>query len=239
VLAVFPVLWAGHLQAVEVDVTPEAQARQIVEETGVKGGLIVHVGCGKGKRTAGLRVNDRYLVQGLDSDPENVKEAREYIRDLGVYGPVSADRLWGDRFPYADNLVNLVVVEEPGAVAPDEIMRVLCPGGVACIRQGDSWRKQIKPWPTEIDEWTHCLHSPDNNAISSDAVVGPPRTMQWVAGPRRSRQQLAKAGGGLPSRWRRWSTRRVTWCSSAWWRRRRRGRRGRRRRAARRRRWSG
>lgn len=41
-------------------------ARDILDATGVKGGLIVHLGCGDGKLTAALRVNDRYLVHGLD-----------------------------------------------------------------------------------------------------------------------------------------------------------------------------
>ncbi|MHC4170593.1 MAG: hypothetical protein ACYSWQ_26950, partial [Planctomycetota bacterium] len=42
------------------------QARQILDDTAVKGGLIVHVGCGDGKLTAALRANDRYVVHGLD-----------------------------------------------------------------------------------------------------------------------------------------------------------------------------
>jgi len=47
-------------------------ARKILSETGVKGGLVVHLGCGDGKLTAALRANDSYLVQGLDADEGNV-----------------------------------------------------------------------------------------------------------------------------------------------------------------------
>ncbi|MBM3889507.1 MAG: hypothetical protein FJ388_10315, partial [Verrucomicrobia bacterium] len=36
---------------------PNATASQILETAGIKGGLIVHVGCGDGKLTAALRVN--------------------------------------------------------------------------------------------------------------------------------------------------------------------------------------
>ncbi len=39
-------------------------ARDILTGSGVKGGLIVHLGCGEGSFTAALRVNDRYLVHG-------------------------------------------------------------------------------------------------------------------------------------------------------------------------------
>ena len=69
---------------------PEAAARaqRILEATGVKGGLIVHLGCGDGTLTAALRANDRYLVHGLDTDAERAAKAREHIRSLGLYGPV-------------------------------------------------------------------------------------------------------------------------------------------------------
>ncbi len=43
-------------------------ARQIVHATGVRGGLVVHAGCGDGRLTAALRVDDGYLVHGLDAD---------------------------------------------------------------------------------------------------------------------------------------------------------------------------
>ena len=47
--------------------------------------------------------------------------------------------------------------------------------------------KLVKPWPREIDEWTHWLHGPDGNAVSRDTVAGPPRRMQWIADPLWSR----------------------------------------------------
>ena len=38
---------------------PKEQARNILDETDVQGGLVVHVGCGDGKLTADLRASDR------------------------------------------------------------------------------------------------------------------------------------------------------------------------------------
>jgi 2-polyprenyl-3-methyl-5-hydroxy-6-metoxy-1,4-benzoquinol methylase len=52
------------------------QAAQILDASGVKGGLIVHMGCGDGRLTAALRANDSYIVHGLDTDAQNVKSAR-------------------------------------------------------------------------------------------------------------------------------------------------------------------
>ena len=50
----------------------EPSAADILAATGVKGGLVVHLGCGDGKLAAALRANDRYLVHGLDRDAKNV-----------------------------------------------------------------------------------------------------------------------------------------------------------------------
>ena len=165
-----------------------ATARQIFKATGVQGGLIVHLGCGDCELTAALRTGDGCLVQGLDRDAANVQRARATVRAAGVYGPVSVDHLTGRSLPYTDNLVNLLVTEDPVDVSMDEILRVLAPGGVAFVRKSDgSYAETIKPRPDEYDEWTHYLHDPDGNAVSRDGAVDFLRQMQWIGGPRYGR----------------------------------------------------
>jgi len=167
----------------------EAPAREILDAAGVRGGLVVHVGCGRGELTAALRANDSYLVHGLDTDPAKVAAARKHIRKLGLYGKVSVARLTGDRLPYADNLVNLVVSEDLDKVSMAEVMRALVPGGVAYVKRSQpgaavpQWTKTVKPWPGTIDEWSHYLHDASNNGVARDTQVGPPRRMKWVCGP--------------------------------------------------------
>ncbi len=163
------------------------QARQILEASGVKGGLIVHVGCGDGRLTAALCANDSYVVHGLDRNLGNIERAREHIRSLNLYGKVSVERRKGKRLPYVDNLVNLLVSDGRARVSMGEVMRVLCPNGVAYIKKGRKWTKAVKPRPEEIDAWTHYLHDASNNAVAHDSVVGPPRRMQWVGSPRWAR----------------------------------------------------
>lgn len=165
----------------------QKQAMKILDESGVKGGLIVHIGCGDGKLAAALRANDSYLVHGLDADKENVEKAREYIQSLNLYGKVSIDYLEGSHLPYIDNLVNLVVLENPGAVPESEILRILCPNGAAYINKDGQWIKKVKQRPKELDEWTHYLHDASNNAVSHDTVVAPPGRMQWIGSPRYGR----------------------------------------------------
>ena len=165
----------------------EQQAKQILNLSGIQGGLVVHLGCGDGKLTANLRPNDSYLVHGLDRDKTRVEAARAHIRERGVYGPISVETFDGKKLPYAENLVNLLVVEDGYDLPPEECMRVLVPGGVMCVKEAGAWSKTAKPWPENIDEWTHYLHGPDNNAVANDSVVAPPKHIQWVAPPRWSR----------------------------------------------------
>jgi len=167
--------------------TPDQQAREILEATGIQGGLIVHIGCGDGELTAALGAGDSFLVHGLDADPANVENARARIKALGLYGEVSVDHWTWTQLPYIENLVNLVVFENLSGVPLDEIMRILCPDGVAYIKGRDTWEKIVKPRPDEIDEWTHYLHDSSNNAVANDTVVGPPRRYQWAGSPRWSR----------------------------------------------------
>ncbi|NQT14069.1 MAG: PQQ-binding-like beta-propeller repeat protein [Planctomycetes bacterium] len=168
-------------------------AEQILERTGVEGGLVVHLGCGDGKLTAALRASDGFLVHGLDADPKNVAAARKHVQSLGLYGSVAVDRLRGNRLPYADNLVNLIVSDDLGNVPMSEVRRALCPGGVACVKDGDAWKTTVKPWPGGFGQWTHFLHGPDNNAVGCDSVVDVPRHLRWLGGPKfaRAHEQLA------------------------------------------------
>lgn len=77
----------------------ETSWEQIKEESGVKGGLIVHLGCGDGKLTATLGAGDAYIVHGLDEDAKRVAAARAHIKSRGLYGKVSVDVLEGGALP--------------------------------------------------------------------------------------------------------------------------------------------
>ena len=142
-------------------------ASEILKATGVSGGLIVHLGCGDGELTAALRANDRYLVHGLDTDPAQVRAARERIQALGIYGPVAVDTFDGRQLPYIDNYANLIVVQQPCKVPAAELLRVLVPNGVLYRQQDGEWKRTVKPRPAEIDDWTHYLHDSTNNAVAA------------------------------------------------------------------------
>ena len=161
----------------------DAEARRILEATGVRGGLVVHVGCGDGSLTAALGANEGFLVHGLGRDPAKLAAARRHVREKGLYGKVTVAPWAGRRLPHIDGLVNLVACKDLGELPMAEVLRVLAPGGVAYVRSDGVWKRTVKPRPGDIDEWTHFLHDATNNAVADDARIGPPKHMQWLGGP--------------------------------------------------------
>ena len=65
------------------DIVRSWTAAEILAATGIKGGLIVHLGCGNGKLTAALGTGHGFLVHGLDTDPGDIQSARRHIQSQG------------------------------------------------------------------------------------------------------------------------------------------------------------
>ena len=74
-----------------------------------------------------IQVNDSYLVQGLFEDEASKASARERLEARGVYGAVTVKSWRGDKLPYLDNMVNLIIAEDHAAASLEEIFRVLAP----------------------------------------------------------------------------------------------------------------
>lgn len=162
---------------------------EIISRADFTGGLIVHLGAGDGTLTAALHAGKNVVVQGLDTDANRIARAEEHIRGRGLYGSVSLRKFDGRQLPYVDNLVNLLVVSNQFHVTKDEILRVLRPGGRAVFvgSTGSELESISKPWPNDIDHWTHFLYDASSNAVSHDRRVAPPDSLQWDGAPRWSR----------------------------------------------------
>jgi outer membrane protein assembly factor BamB len=160
-----------------------ASAAEVLRACDVSGGLVVHLGCGDGKQTAGFRANDHLLVHGLAADSAQVAAARKHLDTRGLYGPVSLMQWDRPYLPYRDNMVNLLYSEDPGNIDDEEILRVLAPRGSAYVKRNGKWQRTVKPWPEEIGQWTHWLQDAGNNPVAADTRVGPPNHMQWKCGP--------------------------------------------------------
>ena len=194
-------------------------ASQIVRFSGVPGGICAVVGGSDANLALGLAKQGSFVVHCLCQEPTLCDSMRKAIRSHGMYGTVSAGTLEARRLPYAENLVNIVIVDAYPALvkagfSAEEVLRVLAPLGIAYIgtssnaagsrawieeltaklrslgaeemsvvETGGIWVRLRKPWPADIDEWTHYLHGPDGNPVARDRVVGPPRQYQWISNP--------------------------------------------------------
>ncbi len=201
-------------------------AREMAASSGVQGGLVVHMGSGGGSFATDLLANSSFVVHGLCGDRRDTEEARKSIKRQGLYGRMSVQYWNKDYLPYSDNLVNLLVAEDLGNVPMTEVMRVLVPGGVAYVNKNGTWERSVKPWPEEMGQWSHHLHGADGNPVTQDRLVGSPRQLQWLVGPKWQRAHdtdanvnaLVSAGGrvfymvdeapiglpganGLPDKW--------------------------------------
>ncbi|MBT7298642.1 MAG: PQQ-binding-like beta-propeller repeat protein [Victivallales bacterium] len=176
---------------------------EVTKASGVTGGFVVQLGCGDGQLLEALSANPRFTLHGLDTDPNAVRQTQERLRAAKVYGRASADGWDGKRLPYASDMVSLLVASDAGLRS--EINRVLAPNGVALVKTATGWQKTVKPWPGDIDEWSHYMHDPGNNAVAEDTRIAPPRSMQWMGSPKWSRHHdrmasmsaLVTAGGKL------------------------------------------
>lgn len=117
---------------------PETEARSLLADAALPGGLCVHLGCGDGTMTAALRGDGRFLVHGLGATPAHVDQARRFLQSRGIYGQAWVEAFTDSRLPYAENLVNLLVVDAAATTAAPlgDIVRVLCPNGVVYVGAG-------------------------------------------------------------------------------------------------------
>ncbi|MFT5041820.1 MAG: outer membrane protein assembly factor BamB [Hyphomicrobiaceae bacterium] len=163
------------------------EVQKILRESGILGGIVVHLGTSDGKLEAELAGGHKFLVHGLALDQASLTRARDGLIEAGLYGFAAVWELGNTgRLPYADNLVNALIADldalGPAAPTRQEIMRVIAPGGFARIRSSGRWESVPKPRPPEMDDWTHFDYDATGNAVSKDRLVKPPRQLQWISG---------------------------------------------------------
>ena len=134
--------------AAETRPAADAVVQSILESTGGRGGLCLHVGCGDGSLVASLAQHGLHLVHGLSSDANDVQAARRRLEAFKLYGAASVELSRLAKLPYADNLANLVVVDRLPEVLEagcslSEMMRVVAPGGVAYVGTRERAAKSV------------------------------------------------------------------------------------------------
>ena len=197
----------------------ERTGSELLAAAEIRGGLIVQLGAVDGL-TLGLAGQGR-RVQVLDRPRADIASARGRINAKALAGEITVEPWAKSHLPYINNLVNVLILRDAEApVAVSEIVRVLTPRGKLLVRgrlktapagldaqplQGlQGWTMYVKPVPKEIDDWTHFLHSANNNAVANDTVIGSPDRLQWDGGPKwtRSHEKMSSLTAMVSARGR-------------------------------------
>ena len=150
----------------------------------VQAGLNVVVGEESVEKLRGRYTGEGSLVHGLVTSPSKAAAMRAELEEMGLLGELNVSSYDGKNLPFIENTVNKVEIRDSGSEIQDrEIERVLAPGGAAVV----GGNRAVKAVPGDTDEWPQYLHDSCNNAVAHDKKVGPPKHLQWRAGPRWSR----------------------------------------------------
>ena len=188
--------------------------KNAVTASGLQGGLVVQLGSSDASTAANMSTTGRYLFHVTDFDAKRISEAQSFIRNHGRYGLSWAEQLHQrDRLPYAENVVNLIIVLDYSVPVP-ELMRVLTPGGSVVVvnpkvmaeeafshpgfepvKKVGNYLVGVKRWPSEMDVWSHPRHAADGNAVSNDTLVGPPERVRWIAAATSEVEGMVTHGG--------------------------------------------
>lgn len=187
----------------------ESDAAEILKATGRAAGVCVHLGCREGKLLTEILRQSSFYAQGIVTDGKSVATARATIQAQGIDGRVSIIETPLQGLCYADNLINLVVVDDmkgqlDRGLTFTELFRITSPLGSVFIRDANpiQWQGLLKkagytdaavvsgigisaskPWPQKMDVWSHPRHGPDGNPVSQDRLIGPSIQYQWLATP--------------------------------------------------------
>jgi outer membrane protein assembly factor BamB len=161
---------------------------ELIEESGLSGGIVVALGFDDGKFLAELATDGPFVVHGLMNSDAIVEKARQEIKQSGLYGRVSCESYNETNLPYVDNLVNLVLCKSSCKTPTPELLRVVVPGGLLMVEEAGGWKRTVKPIPSGLDEWNQFLHGADNNGVSMDDV-GPPQRLRWHDTPEYGRSK--------------------------------------------------
>lgn len=127
-----------------------------------------------------------YLTLALCRDDETLGRMRDSASKSGLLGQMIFP-LQGspEAIPLADNTVDWLVLDElsenelkPAVRA--EILRVLSPGHGQALLRGSTIHA---PALDESVDWTHRLHRPDNNPVSTDPGFRGDPVLQYIAPP--------------------------------------------------------
>jgi hypothetical protein len=117
---------------------------------------------------------ENLLIQGIVVDGAELLNLRQVLSEQVLYGRVSLDKGDFKKLKYADNLINLVIVEDlprllEAGLDLREVIRILCPGGIALV--GKSARLGDPPLSqAELESTLAAAEISEYEIVTSDGV---------------------------------------------------------------------
>ena len=159
-----------------------ADVMEILAQAYTTGGLVAQVGVSDPLLLKD--VGERFHVRLIAPDAETAAAALATIAETGLQGQFTVDTAATGQLPFADRVLNALVVLDANGIPAEEKWRTLVPRGLSIERENGTWTATANPVPADIDQWTHFLYDSSGNAVSKDKEVGPPRSFRWWAPPR-------------------------------------------------------
>jgi len=185
---------------------PAVAVEKSIDISDIAGGVCAVLGRTDADLALSIAKRKSFVVHALYADRKTARAASARFRAAGLHGRASADVSVGRHLPYGPNIVNVLVADNYAALKArglslKDIRRAVAPlgtvflggsrgligelksAGFERVRKDGKWIRAVKPWPAEIDQWTHYCHGPDSNPVARDKLVGPPKHYQWTTGP--------------------------------------------------------
>lgn len=152
-------------------------ARKILDQSGIKAGYALELGCGDGRLALELARQSDLFIYGIEPDAKNVERARANLEAAGLYGSrvmVLQGDLTDTKLPIY--FANLIVSHSSGKALADEAHRLLRPYGGVFV----NGNKVFKRGKLEgAGQWSHQYANPANTVNSADELVKGPLGMLW------------------------------------------------------------
>lgn len=177
------------------------QAREILQESGVREGYCLVVGCGDGRLALELARKSKLHVVGIENDVVKMNQARRMLAAAGVHGSrVSIVEGALDEALFPRYFADLVVSTAPLEKALTENWQ-RPDGGVVCFGAPGSLEARRRGPLEGAGLWTHQNSDAANTLCSDDALVRGPLEIAWYQdGPLEVSDRHAQAPAPLFNR---------------------------------------
>ena len=196
-------LLAAHLSAAAaLDAGSLPEAKVLMADAGVNGGLAIVIGCDEPFVRA-LAAESRCYVQAVAPDDKTALAWLRALESTPERAQVAAVAHGVSPLPYARDVANLIVVKGEANCPPAaEINRVLTPGGIVAVVGAPAsfaaeaeklglakvssqaaliFRKAKLP---ATEDWGNASGGPELGNSLPDSTIAPTMTLRWRAGPR-------------------------------------------------------